>query len=603
MESTEDIKSRLDIVDLIAESLPLKPAGTGAFKAVCPFHQERTPSFYVSRTRQSWHCFGCNEGGDHFTFIQKIEGMEFREALEFLAQKAGVTLPSFNQERSTQKKQIHEINALAVRFFRSALEHLPQAQIARDYVIRRKIDPLTMDLFQLGYAPDSWSAMTDALLKKGITAEELVLAGLVGKRDQGGVYDRFRDRLMFPIADLHGNIVGFTSRILNDDKKEAKYINTAETPVYRKSAVLYGLDKAKGEIRQKDVAVIVEGNMDVISSHRVSVGNVVASSGTALTVEQLALLKRFTQNLAIAFDQDAAGGAATVRGLDLARSLGFSIRIIVLPPEAGKDPDEAVCKDPELWKQAIAKATPIMDWVYMRAFRGRDATKPEHKKMIAHEIVTEIRQLVDPIERNHWMRKIAQDLNVSEQSVLDVLSMPVKHESRPLPVASILATPTKAPAEVIERTRQGEMEDHVLSLVIWRPELFLHAIDVQHLDIADFTTQDYARLYEQLKQEYTPGNPSFVAQSLASPQLLRPPAHLIPELRRVYDLLAFMAERSFQEQTIEALKHELTSGIEVLRRERKQHERKLLEQEMRQAEREGDLEKITSLLARFESLK
>lgn len=601
METTEDIKSRLDIVELIAEYLPLKPAGTGAFKAVCPFHQERTPSFYVSRTRQSWHCFGCNEGGDQFSFIQKIEGMEFREALEFLAQKTGVILPTFNQEKSTQRKQIHEINALAVRFFRSALEHLPQAEAARAYVERRKIDPLTLDLFQLGYAPDSWSAMTEALLKKGITAEELLLAGLAGKREQGGVYDRFRDRLMFPIADLHGNIVGFTSRILSDEKKEAKYINTPETPVYRKSAVLYGLDKAKGEIRQQDLAIIVEGNMDVISSHRVSVGNVVAASGTALTLEQLALLKRFTQNLAIAFDQDAAGGAATIRGLDLARSQGFSIRIISLPPEAGKDADEAICKDVALWKQAITQAMPIMDWIYMRAFRGRDITKPEHKKAIAHDVAIEIRQLVDPIERDHWTRKLAQAIDVSETSVQEVVSS--KKEQRLAPSASMGASPKKVEPVRIQRLRQEELEECVMALIIWRPELFKSAVTALDLQERDFAHPEFSALYGHLKQEYAAANPLLAAQSNASPQLLRPPDSLIPDLRRVYDLLAFMAERDFQDQTIEALVHELKMGVDLLRRGRTQNERKRLEQEMRQAEREGDQARIASLLAQFDSLK
>ena len=601
METTEDIKSRLDIVELIAEYLPLKPAGTGAFKAVCPFHQERTPSFYVSRTRQSWHCFGCNEGGDHFSFVQKMEGMEFREALEFLAQKVGVTLPSFNNERASQRKQLHEVNAMAVRFFRSALDNLPQAEIARKYLERRQVDPLTLDLFQLGYAPDSWSALTDALLKKGISADDLVLAGLVGKKDQGGVYDRFRNRIMFPIADLHGNIVGFTSRILTEDKKEAKYINTPETSLYRKSAVLYGLDKAKGEIRQKDQAVIVEGNMDVISSHRVSVGNVVAASGTALTVEQLGLLKRFTQNLAIAFDQDAAGGVATLRGLDLARSQGFTIRIISLPPEAGKDPDEAVCKNPDYWKEAIAKATPIMDWVYSRSFRGRDATRPEIKKAIAQDVAAEIRQLVDPIEHDHWVRKLAQDLDVSEQSVQEAVAL--KKDARTTPSFQAPVQTQKPQPVQLHATREHGMEEHILAMIIYRPEMLKAAITVYNLVEGDFTQPEFGSLYEQLKLEYIARNPSLAAQSLASPQLLRPPEPLNPDAKRVYDLLAFVAERTFQEQTIESLSHELKSGIEVLRRERKQLERKRLEQEMRQAEREGDQAKIASLLAQFESFK
>lgn len=305
MDAPQEVKSRLDIVDIVSEYFPLKPGGSGAFKANCPFHQERTPSFYVSRPRQSWHCFGCDQGGDLISFVMKIEGMEFREALEHLAQKAGVQLPKFDGEKASQRKRIYEVNEMAMKFFRSTLEHAPEAEAARAYVKKRGLDDLTTDLFGIGYAPGSWDALTKALASKGVTEQEMLLAGLVAKSERGsGVYDRFRGRVMFPIADVHGNVVGFTGRILEGEecrvKSEVsrtpgvKYVNTPETSAYRKSAVLYGLDKAKGEIRRADLAVIVEGNMDVVGSHQFGVTNVVAASGTALTSEQLALLKRFT---------------------------------------------------------------------------------------------------------------------------------------------------------------------------------------------------------------------------------------------------------------------------------------------------------------------
>ncbi|MDP3794139.1 MAG: CHC2 zinc finger domain-containing protein, partial [Candidatus Uhrbacteria bacterium] len=211
MDAPEEIKSRLDIADLIGEYLPLKPAGSGAFKALCPCHQEKTPSFYVSRPRQSWHCFGCDQGGDHFSFVEKIEGMEFREVLELLAQKTGVVLPKFDQQKASARKRLQEVNDLAVRFLRSALAQLPQAEHARQYLKQRGVDDLTADLFKLGYAPSEWTALSDALIKNGVTADELIQAGLSIKSDRGnGVYDRFRDRVMFPIADVHGNVVGFT---------------------------------------------------------------------------------------------------------------------------------------------------------------------------------------------------------------------------------------------------------------------------------------------------------------------------------------------------------------------------------------------------------
>ena len=290
MDAVEDIKSRLDIADAIQEYLPLKPAGTGSFKGLCPFHQEKSPSFFANRPRQSWHCFGCNEGGDVISFVMRMEGMDFREALEFLAQKTGVTLPSYNPEQQTLKRRLIELNDLAARWFQATLRNDPRAEVARKYLMSRGVDDLTADLWRLGFAPDSWDELTNALKSNGATDDELVQAGLAAKSDRGsGVYDRFRGRVMFPIADLHGRIVGFTGRILAD-VKEAKYVNTPETHVYKKSAVLYGLDKAKGEIKKQGMAVIVEGNMDALSSHQFGVTNVVASSGTALTEDQLCCL-------------------------------------------------------------------------------------------------------------------------------------------------------------------------------------------------------------------------------------------------------------------------------------------------------------------------
>jgi DNA primase len=307
MDAPQEIKSRLDVADIIGEYLQLKPAGSGSFKACCPFHQEKTPSFYVNRPRQSWHCFGCDQGGDLISFVQRMEGLDFPDTLSLLAQRAGITLPEFNVAASSERKRLYEVNDLASRFFRSQLLSSPKAEAARAYVVKRGLDDLTADVWRIGYAPDAWSDLTDALKARGVTDAELIATGLVQKRDSGGVYDRFRDRLMFSIYDVHGHIVGFTGRILpsaTPDQAAAKYVNTPETILYKKSSVLYGLDKAKGEIRRQNMAVIVEGNMDVVSSHQFGITNVVASSGTALTTEQLALLKRFTTNLAIAFDAD-----------------------------------------------------------------------------------------------------------------------------------------------------------------------------------------------------------------------------------------------------------------------------------------------------------
>ncbi|MFA6429194.1 MAG: DNA primase [Patescibacteria group bacterium] len=610
MDSTEEIKSRLDIVDLIAEYLPLKPAGAGAYKTNCPFHQERTPSFYVSRNRQSWHCFGCDLGGDQFSFVERMEGMEFREALEFLAQKVGVELPKFDGEKASKKKRLHEVNDLATRFFASALRNLPQAEHARQYVQSRGLDDLSIDLFRIGYAPASWSTMTDALLKRGVTAEELLDAGLVSKRDHGGVYDRFRDRLMFPIADVHGNIVGFTGRILTNDKnpspssgrQEAKYMNTPETTLYRKSAVLYGLDKAKGEIRQQDLAVIVEGNMDVVSSHQFSVCNVVAASGTALTVEQLGLIRRFTTNLAIAFDQDSAGKAATIRGLDLARAQDFTIKIITLPPEAGKDPDDAVRKDPQIWKDAIKNAVSIMDWMYRNAFRGRQLEKPEDKKQIARDILPEIKRIADPIERDHWIKKLARELAVGENALLEVMAKLTVN------VSPSVGTPRETPA-ASQPVPEGEqtvpasaIERRVLVSLLAGEGAFLLAKDELKLKPEEFEHVDRAALYAAVLLDYNTAQSIPAAPRLGVSGAIRQPLSLTDEQAMHFCTLAMEAEREFEEGGMEAAKRDLVVGVQSMRQAKKTRERKRLEDEMREAEREGDGARIAELSRLFADL-
>lgn len=591
MDSAEEVKTRLDIADLIGEYLSLKPAGSNAFKALCPFHHEKTPSFYVSRARQSWHCFGCATGGDHFTFLEKIEGMEFREALEHLAQKVGIVLPKFDGEKMGERKRLMEVNGLAARFFSSILNQFPEAEGARTYLKKRGVDELTSDLFKLGYAPVEWSRLSDALREKGVTDDELVRAGLAVRNERGGlpagrhgIYDRFRGRLMFPITDVHGNIVGFTGRVLEtgdkgqETRREAKYVNTPETAVYRKSAVLYGLDKAKGEIRAHDLAIIVEGNMDVIASHQFGILHVIAASGTALTVEQLALIKRFTSNVAIAFDEDAAGHSATLRGLDLARAQDFSIKIITLPPEAGKDPDEAVRKNPELWRDAIKNAVGIMEWVYRQAFKAHPSHEPEGKKMIARQILPEIQRIADPVERDHWRRRLARDLDVGEEALREA----AKRETGA--ISSVRQERERANRESTRKelpNREREIEKRLLSLLLLDKGLARFADELGLAD-GDFADPELAALYARVRQEYP-------VDKLSSEPLI--------------NMLALQAEQEWSGTSLVARKQEFIRCLELMRQERRLTTRKHLEQQMREAERVGDADKIAELLEQFEQLK
>ncbi|MCC7357190.1 DNA primase [Candidatus Uhrbacteria bacterium] len=569
MDAVTDIKSRLDVVDIVSEYAVLKPAGSGSFKTNCPFHQEKTPSFYVNRPRQSWHCFGCDLGGDLIAFVQKIEGLDFPETLAILAQKAGIELPQFDPQLSSDKKRMYDINELASKFYRSYLLQSPEAEIARAYATKRNIDDLTGDLWGIGYAPESWDALGTALKQKDITENELIQAGLCQKREKGnGIYDRFRGRLMFTIRDVHGNIIGFTGRILTETKEQPKYVNTPETLVYKKSHVLYGLDKAKGEIKKQNKAVIVEGNMDVLSSHRSNINLVVAASGTALTAEQLQLLKRFTKNLYIAFDADNAGSAATLRGLDLARQQEFDVRIITIPSEQGKDADDLVRKDPKLWTDAIAKAIPIMDWVYRHIFRDKDTTRPENKKQIVTELAPELLRIPNPVERDAWIKRVTNDLEISEESIREALRIQTVtqknnnfktniEKNNKIDTRETVTTTTVAKV----RTREDELTDQLDALIYLQPSFQTLAENVLGAYDAP-RSSDHDRL----------------------------------------NYLAAFADREFQDQSVTILRREFDLTSDALRKLRVNKHRMELEVQMRDAEIAGDENRIRELLTQFNNL-
>ncbi|MFO0704847.1 MAG: DNA primase [Candidatus Andersenbacteria bacterium] len=443
-DPVQDIKERLPVESLIGEYLVLKRAGIN-LKGLCPFHQEKTPSFMVSPERRSWHCFGCSKGGDIFSFIMEIEGLEFREALQLLARKAGVELPErqFDRKKAGRAARLVEVNTVAMAFFEQALlaDADPQgkqssaAAAARDELTRRKVDQLTRETFHVGFAPSgtdaagpdasgrnqsgrgSWSALTDYLRKKGFTDSEMVAAGVAVARPapRQGVYDRFRNRLTFPLIDVVGRTVGFSARALDPEEKMGKYINSPESEVYHKGKFLFALNAAKSEIRRRNFVVLVEGQMDAVSSHRVGVRNVVATSGTALTTDQLALLKRYTTNLILAFDVDAAGSNATKRGIDLAIVQGFNVKVARMPE--GVDPDDLCRDNPKAWAEALNHSEAIVEHYIRKATAGKDLSVVEVKKAVARVVLPEIARLTDVVEQTHYLQRVAGLLGV-EESVL-----------------------------------------------------------------------------------------------------------------------------------------------------------------------------------------
>lgn len=422
-QPSEEIKARLNIADVVGEYIRLQKAGAN-YKALCPFHNEKTPSLMISPDKGIWHCFGCGEGGDVFGFVMKMEGLEFGEALRLLARKAGVELKrrDVSAQAQTQKGRLFDIMELATKFFHETLLKSKSAEIARAYLKQRAVDDLTRDEFVLGYAVESWDALGKFLRKKGFTDSEIIQSGMGVRKDQGGPadhYDRFRSRLMFPITDQHGRVVGFGGRILQAEEGTAKYINSPQTPIYNKSEILYALDKAKTTIRRLGYAIIVEGYMDALSSHQHGIENVVAASGTALTESQLALLKRYTDKIILAFDMDLAGDSATKRGIDLAIARGFEVKVALLL--SGKDPDELLRENPAAWKETIKQAQTIMDYYFTVAFRDADLDKVEDKKKASKFLLPVIKKIPDRIEQAHYLSLLAMKLKVKEEVLQEAL--------------------------------------------------------------------------------------------------------------------------------------------------------------------------------------
>ena len=428
----EEIKSRIDLVDVIGEYVSLKPAGTN-FRGLCPFHKEKTPSFFVSPDKGLWHCFGCLSSGDLFTFVEKIEGVDFPEALRMLAEKAGVEIKRFDRHLISQKTKLLDICDLSAKFYQKILNDSPLAEKARKYLREeRQLNKETIKEFKLGFAPDRWDTLLNFLIKRGFKEREIKTAGLVveSTKKENQFYDRFRNRIIFPLCNIYGQVIGFTARIMPGiETQEGKYINTPETQIFNKRKILYGLDKAKIAIREKNQAIMVEGQMDVITCHQNKVKNVVCSSGTALTEEQIKLLSRYTKNVILGFDLDVAGETATQRGVDLLLKEDFNVKILCLP--IGKDPDECLRKNKKAWDEAIANPLPIMDYYFNLAFKNKDLNKIEDKKTISNTLLPIIAKLGNSVEQNLWLKKLAKDLSIEESFLYETFRKIRKNQREP----------------------------------------------------------------------------------------------------------------------------------------------------------------------------
>ena len=422
MDQVEEIKGKVDIVELIQEHVPLKRAGRN-FKGLCPFHGEKTPSFIVNPELQIWKCFGCSKGGDAYSFLQQIEGMEFGEALSNLAKRVGVTLESYKPTQGEQvKERLVKINTLAGQAYHYLLTQHKLGQGALEYVKGRGISDEAIEKFRIGYAPESWGFLLEFLVrKKKLAVEDLQRAGLIikGQRD----YDRFRNRIVFPLSNHRGQIVGFAGRVMPgaDEKAGGKYVNTPETEIYHKSELLYGLDITRAEIKAKGQAVVVEGEIDAIASWQGGVKNVVAIKGSALTEKQVELLRRICDTVILALDTDMAGDAAARRGISIADSVGLMVKVInskseTLNPKHFKDPGDWAIADPEGWKKAVAGAIPVYDF-YLQSAVERYGLDVTGKKKIGQELLPIWAGISDEIVKAHYIKLLAKTLRVEEEDV------------------------------------------------------------------------------------------------------------------------------------------------------------------------------------------
>jgi len=496
----EEIKKKIDIIDFIGSFITLKKTGRN-FKALCPFHQEKTPSFIISPERQIWHCFGsCQEGGDIIKFLMKWENITFFEALKDLAQKTGVVLTrtlGIEDKIWKKKERLFTINQLSTEFFEFIFNKTKFGKKAQDYLELRQIKLAIAKKFQIGYAPNSWNSLIKFLKKKKYEEEEISETGLLVKGERGGYYDRFRGRLTFPLKDPRGNIVGFSGRALDEKDPSAKYVNTPETLIYHKRETLFGIDLAKEAIKKEKNVYIVEGEFDMISPYQQGFNNFVAIKGSALTKEQLMMLKRYTDKITLALDTDVAGEEAIKRGIEDAEQLDFEIGVVNF--DYAKDPDEAVRKDVNLFKKTLKKPTPIYDFLIKTMEKKYPEDTPFNKKRIGDEMIPYIERVSNPIIQSHYIKKLADFLNVSESSINTLVRKLKQKKKQGLMFRSLTKKKTDLSRELL-------IQRYFLSLIFQNEDSYAAFDQVSSIiSPADFSLGSYqkiAQAFLEFKKNY-----------------------------------------------------------------------------------------------------
>jgi len=591
----EQIRERIDIVDLIGQQVSLRKAGRN-FTGLCPFHQEKTPSFVVFPENQSFHCFGCGAGGDAFGFVMQYEHVDFRQALEQLAARTGVELrpaaPPPPPEEVERHERLARANSVAANWFAHVLWNTGAGEPGRQLLERRGVDRTAAERFKLGYAPESWDALQTVMLKRDFSPQDLVAAGLAIEREGGdGSYDRFRARLIFPIQDKDGHVIGFGGRALGDTMP--KYLNTPQTPLFDKGANLYALHLAQDAIRREREVVVVEGYMDAIAAHQFGFENVVASMGTALTSAQVRLVRRSADRILLALDSDAAGQMATLRGLDVLReglteadrpvadtaglvrferTLKTDIRIVKLP--SGKDPDELIRKDVDSWRAAVAAPVPLIDYYIDTVIGTVPPADPRQKSELARRIAPVLREIGDRIVQSHYVSEVARRIEIDERLVLS--TGPTTQNRRPRPIESARA-----------RQPVANPEEHLFALLLRHPLVLTPTIAaIPEQELLDARDVEILRTLQRTAPESTEG----ALEPLEG-----------PTRERADQLLQQLGERpiSYSAQ----VRREADGALRRLRKERHDQRMRQLIDDLSSAARENDQETVRHYLELIDQLR
>ncbi len=579
---TDEIKTRLNIVDLIGEYVQLQKAGS-SWKARCPFHNEKTPSFTVSEEKQFWHCFGCGKGGDAFAFLMEIEGLEFREVLENLAERTGVTLPKYQGEKSSvDGNKLREILELATKFYEKQLWEGSGKKKILKYLQERGLNEETIREFRLGYAPDGWRNILDFLKERGYDVKDILKTGLIIEKDgRTKHYDRFRDRIIFPICDVQGRVMGYSARVApGGDETQAKYVNTPETEIYHKGNVLYGIDKAKLEIKEKDEVLLVEGNMDVIASYQAGIKNTVAVSGTALTTEQLKLIGRYTDNIKMFFDMDEAGQKASKKSSELAFENEMNVSVVKITE--GKDAADAVKENPETFLSAVQEALPAMEYFLQQELLKRSKNNIVDKKKIIGELSGLINSFSNKIEKEYWIKELADRLDVSEEILFDTFNNLNKNNFQETPNKSVENGVLKN--EVFGQDRLKNIQLEIMGLVLANSELWKEVAEKKQDEIKKYFSNQ--KIVDVILNKGIEMNFNF---------------ERLLEILEDENQKKFLREQCFdnlekeKDATIDDKRLELEQYFIELKRENKREATKKIIEQIKEAEKKGDKKEVEKL--------